>query len=77
VYVASTGKGAILELAFPSLAVLRTHQLFTAAEHLNGLAPTGEGATLWAMLHNRGEVWALSWPSPCVVFTQACMAQDP
>ena len=56
VYVASTGDGAILELAYPSLSVVRRHPLFTAAAHLNGLAPTGDGATLWAVLHNRGPV---------------------
>ena len=56
VYVASTGDGTILELTYPSLSVVHRHQLFTAAEHLNGLAPTGDGATMWAMLHNRGKV---------------------
>ena len=61
VYVASTGEGAILELGYPGLEAVRKHRLFTPENHINGLAPTGNGTGLWVMLHNRGEVGGASW----------------
>ena len=56
VYIASTGEGAILELSYPGLQPVRKHSLFLPENHINGLAPTGNGTHLWVMLHNRGEV---------------------
>ncbi|PSC71222.1 green algal specific Aspartyl Asparaginyl beta-hydroxylase [Micractinium conductrix] len=53
VYVANTGEGKVLELAFPSMQLLRELPLFTLKEHVNTLAPTPDGR-LWAMLHNLG-----------------------
>lgn len=55
VYVANTGEGKVLELAFPSMRPIRNLKLFTEQEHLNTLSPTGYG-TMWAMLHNLGPV---------------------
>lgn len=59
-YVASTGDGAVLELALPDCQLIHRHSLFTAAEHVNALAPVANGS-LWALLHKHGEV---STPSP-------------
>ena len=77
VYIASTGEGAILELSYPGLQPVRKHSLFTLENHINSLAPTGNGTALWVMLHNRGEVsvghslvlllalaWCLHMPVP-------------
>ena len=55
IYVADTGEGHILELKFPSMMLERRMELFTLKEHVNTLAPTGNG-TMWAMLHNLGPV---------------------
>ena len=55
-YIASTGEGAILELSYPGMQTVRKHMLFTRENHINSLAPTGNGTTLWVMLHNHGKV---------------------
>ena len=55
VYVADTGRGRVLELSLPDMALVRAWQPFTAKEHVNTLAPSADGK-LWAVLHNLGEV---------------------
>lgn len=55
VYVASTEAGAVLELAYPSMAPLRNITLYQRHDHINTLAPLSN-TTLWAVLHNLGEV---------------------
>jgi hypothetical protein len=54
-FVASTGDGAILELGLPGCDLLHRYELFTAQEHVNALAPVGNGS-MWALLHKHGQV---------------------
>lgn len=53
--IASTGDGALLELQLPSLGQVKRHQFFTSNDHVNALAPLGNGS-VWCLLHNHGEV---------------------
>jgi hypothetical protein len=55
VYAADCGRGAVVELEFPSMKQLRRMELFTEKEHVNTLSPTANGK-MWAMLHNLGPV---------------------
>jgi hypothetical protein len=55
VYVASTEAGCVLELAYPGMTPLRNISLYQRHDHINTLAPLSN-TTLWAVLHNLGEV---------------------
>ncbi len=54
-YIASTGDGCIVELELPACKLVQRHQLFAPEDHINALAPVGNGSA-WVLLHNRGEV---------------------
>ncbi|GIL43818.1 hypothetical protein Vafri_1420 [Volvox africanus] len=54
VYVANTEMGEVQELHFPDMKLVRGMQLFTLKQHVNTLAPLGDGA-VWAVLHNLGK----------------------
>lgn len=54
-YVAATDSGAVLELSFPGLRLLRRLALFSRREHVNSVAPLAPG-DLWVVLHNLGKV---------------------
>lgn len=68
VFVCNTGKGSILQLAYPSMTVVRELSLFTAREHINTLGAY-DTSSVWAVLHNLGKVLELDScavsPSPC------------
>ena len=66
VYVASTGEGVISELGYPGFSAPRQHRLFTPENHINTMAPAGNGTTswMWVMQHNLGEVRP-DWPPSC------------
>ena len=59
VYACNTDGGAILELQYPSMEVLRTFELFSAKEHINTLAAVDDDS-LWVVLHNLGRVRVLA-----------------
>jgi hypothetical protein len=53
--VCNTGEGKVVQLAFPSMDVVHTFDLFTAMDHINTLAVLDE-KTIWVVLHNLGKV---------------------
>lgn len=61
VFLADTGQGRVVELAYPSMDVVRTAEAFTLRQHVNTLGffngvpggPPEEG--VWAVLHNLGK----------------------
>ena len=77
VYVAHPSEGSILQLAYPSMQLERTLNLFTRRDHVNTLrvATGADGAErLWAMMHRKGKesqiaVVAVDDAEPAVVST--------
>lgn len=77
VYVAHPSEGSILQLAYPSMQLERTLNLFTRRDHINTLrvATGADGAErLWAMMHRKGKesqiaVVAVDDAEPAVVST--------
>mmetsp|Transcript_11532 Transcript_11532/g.42183 ORF Transcript_11532/g.42183 Transcript_11532/m.42183 type:complete len:366 (-) Transcript_11532:14-1111(-) len=54
IYVADTAKGRVLHYSFPEVALLHDFSVFTRVEHVNTLAPSADGKSIWAVLHNSG-----------------------
>lgn len=65
VFVCDTGQGHIVQLSFPSMAVIRTLDLFTAKEHINTLAAMDD-KSIWVVLHNLGKVRLEFSMLPCL-----------
>lgn len=65
-YIASTGDGCIVELELPACKLVHRHHLFAPKDHINALAPVGN-ASMWVLLHNRGEVGTCPPAFPCAL----------
>lgn len=52
--MADTAKGRVLHYSFPEVALLHDFSVFTRVEHVNTLAPSADGKSIWAVLHNSG-----------------------